>query len=110
VDDEHAPAGEIEPRIGAVIANDAMGLAGECVQRERVAEVVAVNDVQRQTDARSRAQRIRADHVAAMNHGLGAGLRAGLHRACEQLGAVVAVRNDAELQAPRYFPRAAELA
>ena len=74
-------------------------VARQEVQRLRIADVVAVDQVQRQPERERGLERLRADQVAAMDHGLGA-LRLRLaHRLRERVGAVVAVRNDADFHA-----------
>jgi len=74
-------------------------LARPARERHRVAEVVAVDHVHRQAGGERRAQRLRADHVAAVDHRLRAGGLAGLDRGGERCGAVVAVGDDADLHA-----------
>jgi hypothetical protein len=74
-----------------------LGAAGQAHERERVAEVVAVHHVQRHVQRQQRPQRLRADHVAAMNGLLRARGLARTQRSEQRVGPVVAVRNDADL-------------
>ena len=95
VNDEDAPSGQIETRVGAVIRQLSVAFACSAVERYRVAQVVAVNHVHRQADAERATQRLRADDVAAMDDGRCAFRRALSHRARKRVGTIVAVGNDA---------------
>src|ERR1051325_9548105 len=98
VHDENAAPGDLEARVRAVVVELPIALARPARERHLVAEVVAMDDVHRQGDRHRRAQGLRADHVAAMDHYFGA-LRFALHHSLsERIGAVVAVRDDADLQ------------
>ena len=69
------------------------------MQRERVSQVVAVNDMHGYSRAQRGPQRVGADQVAAMHDGLRTfGCRV-VYGALERVGAIVAVRDDADLHA-----------
>src|SRR5690348_15647030 len=99
VDDEDAPRAERQPRIGTVILELTIAFARPARERDGIAEIVAVDHVHRQSDAQCGAQRLRTDEVAAMDDDFGALGRRFAHRARERVGAVVTVRQDAELHA-----------
>jgi len=69
------------------------------VQRERVSQVVAVNDMHGYSRAQRGPQRVGADQVAAMDDGLRTFGRRVAYGALEGVGAIVAVRDDADLHA-----------
>src|SRR5688572_25148563 len=99
---EYLASAELEPRVRAVIVKLAVAVSRPAGKRNRVAEIIAVDDMHRQAGAQCAAQRLRPDHVAAMDNRFGA-LRGRLaHRARERIGAVVAVRYDANLHADAY--------
>ena len=99
VHDEDAPPAELEARVGAVVLQQPAALAHLEVQRLRVADVVAVDEVHRQSVRERGLHGLRADQVAAVDHRLGAlGFRVA-HRLGERVGAVVAVRDDADFHA-----------
>jgi len=74
--------------------------AREPVQGLRIADVVAMDKVQRQSQRDGGLERLRADEVAAMDHRLGAQRLRLAHRPRERIGAVMAVRDDADFHAP----------
>ena len=69
VDEDPAPA-ELEARVRPVVVQLPVALARPARERHRVAEVVAVDHVHGQPRAQRRAQRLRADDVAAVDHRL----------------------------------------
>src|SRR5689334_24519347 len=96
--DEDALAIQLEASVDTVIGKPAAALASPARKRHRIAQVVAMDDVQRQADRERGAQRLSADYIAAMNDRLGAHLLRALHRERERVGAVVAVGDDADFQ------------
>ena len=81
-------------------------------ERDRVAQVVPVDEMQRQSDGQRRAQGLRADEVAAVEHRLRALIHGRAHRSGERIGPVVAIGDDANshvrIPASRLFPYRAE--
>jgi 3-oxoacyl-[acyl-carrier protein] reductase len=97
VHDEDAPSAHLDATVGTVVAQQAVAFVRPAAERHGVAEVVAMDHVHRQADAHRRAQRLRADDVTAMNDGRGALGRTRAHGTRERLGAIVTVRDDADL-------------
>jgi hypothetical protein len=95
--DEDAPPAELEARVAAVVLEQPAARAGLPVQGLRIADVVAVDEVNRQPVRQSGLDRLRADEIAAMDHCLGTQRFGFAHCLRERVGAVVAVRNDADL-------------
>src|SRR5947208_3436668 len=90
-------AAELEARVRAVVLQLPAAVARPARERNRIAEVVAVDHVHRQSHRHRLPQGLRADHVAAVDHDLGALLLRLRHRLRQRVGAVVAVGDDAEL-------------
>ena len=89
-----APA-ELQASVGAVILELPACLAPPARERDRVAEVVPVYEMQRQSHGQRRAQGLRADEVTAVEHRLRALIHSRAHRGGEWIGAVVAIGDDA---------------
>src|SRR5438132_1523879 len=96
---ENLLSSELEARVGAVVLELPVPFAHPAREGTLVADVVAVNEMQRQADGERRPQSLRADEIAAVDHRLGALLLCQSHRLGERVGAVVAVREDADLHA-----------
>ncbi len=95
-----------------MVAQQPAALAHLEVQRLRIADIVAVDQMYRQAVRQRRLDRLRPDQVAAMDHRLRArGLRLA-HGLRQRVGAVVAIRDDADFHPTTfsYLPRPGELA
>src|SRR6267143_9468 len=96
---EDFSSAQLQARVGAVVVEQSAARARQIVQRERVSHVVAVNDMHVYSRAQRGPQRVGADQVAAMDDGLRTfGCRV-VYGALERVGAIVAVRDDADLHA-----------
>ena len=95
--DEDPARVELEPGVGPVVLHLPVALAGQARERDRVAEVIAVDQMHGQAHAHCRAYGLRADEVATVDHRRGASRGSLAHRAGEGLGTVVAIRDDANL-------------
>jgi hypothetical protein len=97
VHEEDLAAAQLEAGVAAVVLELSAARLHEPVQHHGVAQVVAVDHVHRQSRPQRCLQGLRADHVAAVHHGLGARGGGFAHGAGQGVGAVVAVGDDADL-------------
>ena len=65
---EHPPPGELELGVRAVVGHEPARLLADAHHGVRIADVVPVHEMHRQPERQQRAQRVHADHVAAVDH------------------------------------------
>ncbi len=94
---EDALSPQCDVGVAAVVMQQAFGFDGDAGQRDQVAQVVAVDHVQRYVQFQRRLDGIHADQVAAVDDGFGALGLGESDRFGEHGAAVVAVGNDADL-------------
>src|SRR5437763_990349 len=97
VNQKDLSSAELQARVRAVVANQPAARLRQVVERNGIAQIVAVNDMYRQSRAQRGSQRLRANHITAMDDDLRTCGRSIAYRAGKRLGPIVAVRDDADL-------------
>jgi hypothetical protein len=99
MDHENPPVGQFQGRVLAVVLEAVLGLVRPLRKVEQVTRVIAVNQVDWQTQADDGMQGGRRHQIAAVQHGLSAQRFRFRNSRGERLAMIVAVGDDADFQA-----------